>query len=135
MATVKDVLDKHLSIRVNPLDLDSIQQDKLWAHYDPEADSIVIYLTGEPIRAVSVSIGNDSYVKVNPKTGDVVGFHIETWERKFVSAHPEIDSIWRRLQATSEATVEWGHLLRMLALWLVFMLKSDVLVSTMPQPA
>ena len=135
MAKVKDILDKAPSIKINPLDIDSIDQDKLWAHYDPEADSIVIYLTGGPVRAVSVHIGNDAYIKVNPKTGDIVGFHIEAWERNFTPIHPEIQSIWRRLQPVSEPTLDWNYLLRMLALWVVFILKTDASLSATPQPA
>jgi uncharacterized protein YuzE len=135
MAKVKEVLDKVQPIKINPLDIDAIDQDKLWAHYDPEADSIVIYLTGKPVRAVSVYIGNDTYVKVNPKTGEIVGFHIEAWERNFTPVHPEIHSIWRRLYPVSEPALDWNYLLRMLALWVVFMLKSDASLSATPQPA
>lgn len=85
MAKAKDIFQQTPSIKINPLVIDSIDQDKLWAHYDPEADSIVIYLTGGPVRAVSVLVGDDIYLKVNPKTGDIVGFHIEAWERKFAT--------------------------------------------------
>ena len=133
MAKVKDIIKTAPTIKINPLDLDDIDQDKLWAHYDPEADSVVIYLTGEPVRAVSVYLGDDTYVKVNPKTNDIVGFHIEAWERKFIPAHPEMDSVWRRLQPASEPALDWNHLLRILALWVVFLLKSDAAAS--PQPA
>jgi uncharacterized protein YuzE len=135
MAKVKDIFDQVHSLKINPLDIDSIDQDKLWAHYDPEADSIVIYLTGGPVRAISVLVGDDIYLKVNPKTGDIVGFHIEVWERKFTPAHPEVHSIWRRLQPISEPALDWNYLLRMLALWVVFMLKSDASLSATPQPA
>lgn len=135
MAKVKDILDKVPTIKVNPFALDSIDQEKLWAHYDPEADSIVIYLTGGPVRAVSVLVSDDVYLKVNPKTGDIVGFHIEAWERKFAPAHPEVNSIWHRLQPIAEPALDWHYLLRMLALWVVFMLKADVALPTTLQPA
>jgi uncharacterized protein YuzE len=135
MAKVKDIFQQTPSIKISPLVVDSIDQDKLWAHYDPEADSIVIYLTGGPVRAVSVLVGDDIYLKVNPKTADIVGFHIEAWERKFAPAHPEVNSIWRRLQPVSEPALDWNDLLRMLALWVVFLLKDDVSFSATPQPA
>lgn len=135
MAKVKEIFNKAPSININPLDIDSIDQDKLWAHYDPEADSIVIYLTGGPVRAVSVLVGDDIYLKVNPKTGDIVGFHIEAWERKFTPAHPEVHAIWHKLQPVSELALDWNYLLRMLALWVVFMLKTDASLSATSQPA
>ena len=134
MAKVKELFQQVPSIKINPLVVDSIEQDQLWAHYDPEADSIVIYLTGGPIRSVSVLVGDDIYLKLNPKTGDIVGFHIEAWEHKFVPAHPAVHSIWRKLQPIAESAVDWNYLLRMLALWVVFLIKSNVSSPAMPQP-
>ena len=63
------------------------------------------------------------------------GFHIEAWERKFAPAHPEVNSIWHRLQPIAEPALDWHYLLRMLALWVVFMLKADVSLPATLQPA
>jgi len=135
MAKVKDFLGEHSPFRINPLDIDDIDQNKLWVHYDPEADSIVIYITGVPVRAVSVHLGNDTYLKVDPKSGDIVGFHIEAWERNFTPAHPEIQSVWGQMKPYREPALDWNHLLRMLALWVIFVFKSDQALNQTLQPA
>ena len=62
---------------------------------DEEADSLVIYLTGKPERAVSVELGNDAYLKVNPTIGDIVGFHIEAWQQVFLPAHTDLQAAWQ----------------------------------------
>ena len=135
MAKVKDLLGKHSTLKINPFAIDEIDQNKLWVHYDPEADSIVIYITGIPVRAVSVHMGNDTYLKVDPKSGDIVGFHIEAWERNFTVAHPEIQSVWDQMKPDRESVFDWNHLLRMLALWVIFVFKSDQAFSQTLQPA
>lgn len=134
MAKVNELLSKQSPLTINPLDVDAIDQNKLWVHYDPEADSIVIYLTGAPVRAVSVHMGNNTYLKVNPKSGDVVGFHIEAWAQDFVPAHPEIQTVWNKLQPKFEPAFDWNHLLRILALWVIFIFKSDHTLALKPQP-
>src|SRR4029434_2101320 len=98
MATVKDRLGERPSIKVNPMDINAINRNPPWAHYDAEADSMVIYFTGAPVRAVSVHVGDDAYVKVNPANGDILGFHVEAWERKFTPAHPEIRAVWDEIK-------------------------------------
>lgn len=134
MAKVKDLLGDRSSLTINPLNVDVLDQNKLWVHYDPEADSIVIYITGAPMRAVSVHMGNDIYLKVDPRSGDVVGFHIEAWARNFVPEHPEVQSVWNKMQPDLEPAFDWNHLLRMLALWVIFIFKSDHTLDLTPQP-
>jgi uncharacterized protein YuzE len=134
MAKVKNLLGDRSSLTINPLDVDELDQNKLWVHYDPEADSIVIYITGAPVRAISVHVGNDTYLKVDPKSGDVVGFHIEAWTRNFVPEHPEVQSVWNKMQPDLEPAFDWNHLLRMLALWVIFIFKSDHTLDLTPQP-
>jgi hypothetical protein len=122
------------TMKVNSLNLAAIDQNKLWVNYDAEADSIVIYLTGAPTRAVSVCFGDDIYLKVNPLTNDIVGLHIEAWERKFVPAHPDIQAVWDKVKPHAKPEASWHQLLRMLALWLIFGLKEDHRVLSLPQP-
>ena len=134
MVRVKEQLTSHASIRINPLITDAIDQNNLWVHYDEEADSLVIYLTGKPERAVSVELENDAYLKVNPTTGDIVGFHIEAWQQAFLPTHASLQEAWRKLGPTAVAA-DWDYLLRMVALWLIFLLKSDYFTDMVPQPA
>lgn len=85
-------------------------------------------------RGVSVHLGDDIYAKVNPATGDIVGFHIEAWARKFAPAHPDIQAVWNKMKLHSEPETGWNELLRMLALWLIFGFKSDQRMLPTPQP-
>ncbi|MEZ4864596.1 MAG: DUF2283 domain-containing protein [Caldilineaceae bacterium] len=110
---------------VKPLLVDTIDQEKLWVHYDDEADSMVIYITGAPVFAVSVPVEDDTYLKVNPATGDIVGLHVEAWEQHFLPTHPQFQAAWQKLQSIADATPDWNTLLRMVALWLIFLLKTD----------
>jgi len=132
MAKVKDLFGEHRRIVVNPLDLDAIDPHKLWVHYDPEADSLVIYLTGVPVRAVSVEQGDDTYMKVNPANGQIVGFHVEAWARKFLPAHPDLQAVWCKMQPDQATTPDWSQVFRMLALWLIFIFKAENIASPTP---
>ena len=109
---------------MNPLDVDAIDQNPLWANFDAEADSIVIYFTGTAVRAVSVHVGDDAYVKVNPANGDIVGFHIEAWEGKFTPAHPEMRAVWDEMKLELGSVPDWRALLRTLTVWYMSILES-----------
>lgn len=135
MAKVTTQTMTRTRMQVNPLAIDSIDQEKLWVHYDDEADSMVIYLTGAPVFAVSVLMEDDTYLKVNPTTGDIVGFHVEAWERGFLPTHPELQALWQKLQPVVETTPDWTTYLRMLALWIIFLLKADHFLQPSLQPA
>lgn len=134
MLQIKESLQPYAVNKINGLHLDAIDQNKLWVHYDDEADSLVIYLTGKPERAISVALDRDTYLKVNPITGDIVGFHVEAWQRAFLPDHADLQEIWDKLTPRSVET-DWPALLRVLALWLIFMLKSAYFVPPSPQPA
>lgn len=135
MAKVTEQSNNRSRIQVNPLLVDTIDQDKLWVHYDDEADSLVIYITGMPVFAISVYVDDDTYIKVNPATGDIVGFHVEAWEQHFLPSHPELQAVWQKLQPVADATPDWTTLLRMLALWIIFLFKSDYFLQPVLQPA
>lgn len=135
MAKVTEQSNSRSRIQVNPLLVDTIDQDKLWVHYDDEADSLVIYITGMPVFAISVYVDDDTYIKVNPATGDIVGFHVEAWEQHFLPSHPELQAVWQKLQPVADATPDWTTLLRMLALWIIFLFKSDCFLQPVLQPA
>ena len=135
MAKVTEQIITRKHMHVNPLTVDSIDIEKLWVHYDDEADRMVIYLTGAPVFAVSVLMEDDTYLKVNPTTGDIVGFHVEAWERGFLPTHPELQGLWQKLQPVVETTPDWTTYLRMLALWIIFLLKADHFLQPSLQPA
>ena len=57
-------------------------QNKIQFHYDREAD--VLYLSvGKPQRAKTVEMGEDFVLRLNPKTGEVVGMTIVDFIRHF----------------------------------------------------
>lgn len=134
MVQIKESIQPYTVKKINGLHLDAIDQNHLWVHYDDEVDSLVIYLTGKPERAISVALDDDTYLKVNPATGDIVGFHVEAWQRAFLPAHAELQAIWHQL-LVSPLTADGQPLLRMIALWLIFVLKSAYFVPGSPQPA
>ena len=134
MLQIKESLQPYIVNKINGLQLDAIDQNKLWVHYDDEADSLVIYLTSKPECAISVALDRDTYLKVNPTTGDIVGFHVERWQRAFLPEHADLQEMWDKLIPRSVET-HWPALLRILALWLIFMLKSAYFVPPSPQPA
>ena len=51
MAKITEQTATHKRMQVNALVVDTIDQEKLWVHYDDEADSMVIYITGAPVFA------------------------------------------------------------------------------------
>lgn len=135
MAKVTEQMATRRRMQVNPLVVDTIDQEKLWVHYDDEADSMVIYITGAPVFAVSVYVDDDTYIKVNPTTGDIVGFHVEAWTQNFLPAHPELQAVWQKLQPVADTTPDWTTVLRMVALWIIFVFKSDHFLRPVLQPA
>jgi uncharacterized protein YuzE len=50
--------------------------------FDKEGDSLDIAI-GEPEKAISREIGNDIVMRVEPETGEVVGFTILNFEKRF----------------------------------------------------
>lgn len=135
MEKVTAQMGNRVRMQVNPLQVDTIDQDRLWAHYDEEADSLVIYLTGAPVFAISVHVEDDTYLKVNPATGNIVGFHVEAWAQHFLPSHPELQAVWQKLQPIVDTTPGWTTVLRMLALWMIFGFKADHFLQPSPQLA
>lgn len=135
MAKIKDLLGPRPVFQMQTLDLDTINPDKIWASYDAEADSVVIYITGNPQPAVSVYASDNIYIMVDPDTRNVVGFHVEKWERKFVPAHADIAAVWTLSKQALATEQNWLYLLKMLALWTIFTLKTSTGTSPVLQPA
>ena len=50
--------------------------------FDKQGDSLDIAI-GEPEKAISREIGNDIVMRVEPETGEVVGFTILNFEKRF----------------------------------------------------
>ena len=54
-----------------------------WANYDADTDSMIMYLTGRPVRGVQVYLRDDIYAIVDPDTHNVVGMYVDAWESQF----------------------------------------------------
>jgi hypothetical protein len=119
MVKVRDVYGDKPTISINMGSLTSPDPQDIWANYDPETDSMIIYVTGEPVPGVQVYLNNDFYVIVDPNSSDIVGFYIEAWETRYVSMHKEVSESWEKVRESIPDEIGWSHLLRMVALWLV----------------
>src|SRR5688500_18154331 len=67
---------------------------KIWANYDKETDSFILYTTGKPRGGIHVWVGDDMYVIVDRITRKAIGLYVEHWERNFVPAHKDIRELW-----------------------------------------
>lgn len=90
----------------------------VWANYDAETDSMIIYLTGKPVRGIQVYLHDNIYAIVDPASQQVIGMYVEAWERSFVPAHLEVQEMWRQVKPSFAPEIGWNQLLRALALWI-----------------
>ena len=135
MAKVKDLLGQQPQFQIAGFVGEAIDPNLIWARYDKDADSVVIYLTGRPQPSVSVLTDHNLYLMVDPKSRNVIGLHVENWERTFVPAHTDVKVVWEQIKQSSLSNQPWNELLRMLALWTMFILKSEKGLSPTLQPA
>jgi uncharacterized protein YuzE len=135
MAKVKDILGERPQFYIADFAGTTVDPSKIWSSYDAESDSVVIYLTGRPQLAVSVYADDNLYVMVDPKNREVVGLHIENWERSFIPAHRDIQVVWQQIKRAVLPDQPWDELLRMIAFWTIFALKSENGASKVMQPA
>ncbi len=94
----------------------------VWANYDAETDSMILYLTGKPVRGVQVYLRDDIYAIIDPDTYNVVGMYVEAWERSFVPAYPDVQEMWRQVKPSFAPEIGWNQLLRAMALWIFLLL-------------
>ena len=129
MAKIGDLFVDIPKSKFNPLDFTALSPEKFWAHYDDLTDSIVCYFTGEPVRAVSHYIDDDSYVMVEPQSRDVVGIHIEVLEKEFIAKYPLLEASWPHVKATLEIEEQDGScaLLRLFSFGIVFLVKDQII--------
>ena len=73
MAKMSDLFGEEPRLKFNQLDSTTLSPTKIWADYDAETDSIVLYFTGQPVSAISVYLKDNLYAMVDPKNKNVVG--------------------------------------------------------------
>lgn len=129
MAKVRDVLGDRPPFQIKEFVGDPIDPTKLWANYDDVTDTVIIFLNGGPEPSVSVYTDDNLYVMVDPKDRRLVGFHVENWEKSFVPAHAEIHVAWKPIKQTNDRngidSQPWETLMRMLALWTIYILRAE----------
>ena len=57
--------------------------------YDPHYDVMKIII-GEPRPAISVDLAGEMWLRMDPQTGEILGFEIEDFEKVFVRNHREL---------------------------------------------
>ena len=135
MAKVKDVLGERPPFAIRDFSGEPIDPSQIWARYDGEADSVVIYLTSVPQLSVSVYVDNDLYLMVSPRDRKLIGFQIENWERSFVPAHADIQAVWAPVKLVQSNPQPWETLMRMIGLWTIFVLRAEIGPAAVMQPA
>ena len=129
MAKMSDLFGEEPRLKFNQLDSTTISPEKIWADYDAETDSIVLYFTGHPVSAISVYLKDDLYAMVDPKNKDVVGIHIEALERKFLAKHPLLQTSWPYVKQTLSGKSTSNSLLQLFSFGLAFLIGENEKVS------
>lgn len=86
--------------QVDPLDIrwKSFTESELVGNYDRKRD--VLYICQRSAQhepAVSLDIDGDFWLRIDPKTGDVVGIEIEDFRTIFLEKFPEVAHIWKQV--------------------------------------
>lgn len=132
---VKDVYGDPPAPRFGTELLRSAAPKNIWANYDAETDSMLIFITGEPQPGMNVYLGDGLYIIVSPEN-EAIGFYVETWEKYFVPAHKEFRETWQDVKQSIRPDSGWSELLRMAAFFLVALLAhADINTSQSFQPA
>ena len=76
-------------VEVAPIDwktLDNILHFQV--HYNKKTDTLLMQRETD-IPAISVDCDGDYWLRVNPKTGEIVGVEIEGFKKVFLKKHPK----------------------------------------------
>ena len=81
--------------------------------YNPATDTLLLYLYGQPEAALNVSIEDSSmYVMIDPDTSELVGVHIQAFEKRFLAEHPyfrNYEIVQRLINLYSEQPADNGQ--------------------------
>ncbi len=62
------------------------------------ADADTLYLREEPVQpADNMHVGKYAVLRFHPEMNEVLGAHVESWERFFLPQHPELREAWERI--------------------------------------
>jgi uncharacterized protein YuzE len=72
----------------------------LVGHYDKRADTL--YICREDYKdapGASVDVEGEFWLRIDPKTNQVIGFEIEDFVSIFLQKNPELERVWRQSNA------------------------------------
>lgn len=72
------------------LKLNELSSVTAWSAEYNEAEDTLYLRTGDPRPATSVDLDGEVWARVDPATGDVVGFDIEGFRAVFIPHHPAL---------------------------------------------
>ena len=95
---------------LKPLPLD-VPEPK-WDSFDPrrfvldyDKDTDIMYVRhAQPRPGTNIDISEEVWLRIEPETGEILGFEIDDFELVFLKRHPELAALWKdvRPKATAE---------------------------------
>ena len=117
MAKIKDLLGDSTAFAVDASSFGALNPQSIWADYDAETDSLMVFFAGKPVAGVNVQWQDGIYAVIDADRR-VVGLHIEAWEKHIVPSQPDLAAAWEQIRAASGDAAR-QVLMRFLAYWLV----------------
>ncbi|MCC6456141.1 MAG: hypothetical protein IT328_14400 [Caldilineaceae bacterium] len=74
--TVSEVFGDTPAMEFDWKTLESPDSSKIWANYDEETDSFILYVTGKPMRGIHVWLGDDTYAIVDSASKKAIGLYV-----------------------------------------------------------
>jgi hypothetical protein len=125
MAKVKDVFPYTPTVHIDTEWAKHRTLADMWAKYDEETDSMLIYVTGKPVPGVNVYLGNDIYAIVDSHDGNkMIGLYLEGWE-EFSTKLDLVNRSWHEIREQAAQGADETLALRLLALVLVMTLGQE----------
>jgi hypothetical protein len=119
MAKVRDIFPETPKIRLNTEAMKNVTLSDIWANYDSDTDSLVIYVTGKPAPGVNVYLQDDVYAIADTRDNNkVIGLYFESWEN-YVPKFPIVNRSWSELRGAAISGKDITLAIRVLALELV----------------
>ena len=125
MAKVKDVYPSPPIVPLNARSLRNATLSDIWANYDDDTDSMIIYVTGKPVPGVNIYLGDDVYAIADTRdSNNVVGLYFESWEN-YVPKLDIVNRSWNEIKDAALNGIDVTLAIRVLALDLIMSLGTE----------
>ncbi|MBI2934031.1 MAG: hypothetical protein HYY29_00510 [Chloroflexi bacterium] len=74
---------------------------KFCVAYHPEEDTLFLR-PGKALPGTSIDWNGEIWIRVNIRTGAIVGLEIDEFQSVFLKRHPELDKAWSRFKLLSK---------------------------------